>query len=196
MRIDSLSYSNVSMQGTLRRQWLREHAPQHLERCVRFILQGVQARAAAASRSTVALGAGACTEIPLADLVRASDDVALVDLDLVSLLRGRDELTAASQRKRVRLIQEDICGGVSASLNDLVQRLDWSRLRKTGATGLFDAVAACIERCKVPDPPHIATLEEGSFGLVVSSLVVSQLFSYHLLDVLDANQQHAPEMFV
>jgi hypothetical protein len=196
VRIDSLSYSNVSMQGSQRRQWLREHAPQHLEHCTQFIARGLKLRSAASSQSTVVLGAGACTEVPLAELVRASDEVVLVDLDLVSLLRGRDELTVASQRKRVRLIQGDISGNVSASFNKLIQALDWSALRNHGAAALFDKVASCLERCPVPDPPELETLARDSCGLVVSSLVVSQLFSYPLLDALDAIQQHAPDLLV
>jgi hypothetical protein len=194
VRIDTLSYSNVTMQGTQRRLWLREHAPQHLQRCTDLVLRALQRRAGAASRSTVVLGAGACTEVPLAELVRASDEVILVDLDLVSLLRGRDELTVASQRKRVRLIQGDITGEVSAALHQLLQQQDWPRLRKQGATALFDAAALCLEQCRVPDPPELETLSDGDCGLVISSLVVSQLFSYPLLDVLDTIQNLAPEL--
>jgi hypothetical protein len=182
------------MQGAQRRLWLREHAPQHLQRCTDLVSRALQRRAAAASRSTVVLGAGACTEVPLAELVRASDEVVLVDLDLVSLLRGRDELTVASQRKRVRLIQGDITGEVSASLNQLLQQQDWPRLRKQGATALFDAAALCLEQCRVPDPPELETLSDGDCGLVISSLVVSQLFSYPLLDVLDIMQNLAPDL--
>jgi hypothetical protein len=196
VRIETLSYSNVTMQGAHRRKWLREHAPQHLQHCTDLVLSALRRRAASASRSTVVLGAGACTEVPLAELVRASDEVVLVDLDLVALLRGRDELAAQSQRNRVRLIQGDITGEVSASLNQLLQQQDWQQLRKQGAVALFDAAASCLEQCKVPDPPELETLSDGDCGLVISSLVVSQLFSYPLLDVLDRIQNFAPELLV
>ncbi len=160
MRIDTLSYSNVTTQGKQRRQWLHEHASQHLQQSTELVLHALQQRSAAASLSTVVLGAGACTEVPLLELVRASDEVVLVDLDLVSLLRGRDELTAPSQRKRVRLIQGDITGEVSAALNRLLRQQDWPALCKQGGTALFDAAALCLERCPVPDPPVLETLAE------------------------------------
>jgi hypothetical protein len=196
VRIETLSYSNVTTQGAQRRQWLREHAPRHLERCTDLVLSGVRRRAAAASRSTVVLGAGACTEVPLAELVRASEEVVLVDLDLVALLRGRNELTAPSQRNRVRLIQGDITGGVSAALKRLLQQQDWQGLREQGAMALFDAAAQCVEQCRVPDPPELETLADGDCGLVISSLVVSQLFGYPLLDVLDIVQDLDPGLLV
>ena len=59
---------------------------------------------------------------------------------------------------------------------------------------VIDAAASCLEQCHVPDPPEIHTLYQGEFGLVVSSLVLSQLFSYPLLDLLDHIQRVAPSM--
>jgi hypothetical protein len=126
--------------------------------------------------------------------VRASDEVALADFDLAALLRGRDELTAPSQRKRVRLVQGDITGGVSASLSQLLRQQDWLALRKQGSIALFDAAALCLERCPIPDPPMLETLVEASYGLVISSLLISQLFSYPLLDLLDTIQNAAPDL--
>ncbi len=46
----------------------------------------------------------------------------------------------------------------------------------------------------MPDPPALETIEAGGFGLVISSLVLSQLFSYPLLDVLDHVQRLAPQL--
>ncbi len=43
------------------------------------------------------------------------------------------------------------------------------------------------------DPPEIASLGSG-FGVVISSLILSQLFSYPLLDVLDTVQRIAPQL--
>src|SRR5579883_2977955 len=71
VRIDNLTYSNIQTQGARRREWLRQYSPQHLEQSAALMLSALQDRAPAASRSTLVLGAGACTEIPLTDLARA-----------------------------------------------------------------------------------------------------------------------------
>ncbi|BCL80256.1 hypothetical protein ccbrp13_27210 [Ktedonobacteria bacterium brp13] len=185
MRIDSLSYNNLQTQGTSRRAWLREHAPQHLQQCAVLTTGGLMQRSTGTSRSTLVLGAGACTEVPLTDLVRSSEEVVLADTDLAAMQRGRDELSAASMRNRVRFVQCDISGGVSSDLLRLARRQDWQQLARQGANVLFDAAADCLEQCKVPDPPNIYTLRDGDFGLVVSSVVLTQLFSYPLLDLMD-----------
>ena len=70
MRIDTLTYNNVQMQGPKRRAWLREHSPQHLEQCAALMRHALQKRPESASHSTLVLGAGACTEVPLAELAR------------------------------------------------------------------------------------------------------------------------------
>jgi len=82
VRIDTLTYHNVETQGARRRAWLREYSPQHLQRCAALIHSALEKRPASVSRGTVVLGAGACTEIPLEELTRHSDEVALADLDL------------------------------------------------------------------------------------------------------------------
>ena len=192
MRIDTLTYNNVQTQGPKRRAWLREHSSQHLERCAALMLQALQKRPESASRSTLVLGAGACTEVPLAELARDSDEVVLADLDLASMQQGRDELTSTALRKRVRLLQCDISGGVSTNLKRLVEQRPWDRLVPQSAQAVFDAAARCLEQCPVPDPPEIEGLGAGEFGVVVSSLVLSQLFSYPLLDILDRIQNIAP----
>jgi len=191
-RIDTLSYSNRQMQGAQRREWLRQHAPQHLEHCMTMALHALQQRTSGTSQSSLVLGAGACTEVPLTELTRASDEVVLADLDLVAIQQGRDELSSPALRKRVRLVQCDISGGVSTNLARLLKRQDWERLVSQGAQAVFDAAAQCLEQCPVPDPPELETLAAGNFGLVISSLVLSQLFSYPLLDVLDHIQRIAP----
>ena len=78
MRVDTLAYNNGQTQGAQRREWLRQHSPQHLEHCATLIRHGLQARSRGASAGIVILGAGACTEIPLAELARAADEVVLV----------------------------------------------------------------------------------------------------------------------
>jgi hypothetical protein len=156
------------------------------------MLRGLQLRQPSASTSTLVLGAGACTEIPLAELARNSDEVVLADYDLASMKQGRDELASPALHKRVRLVSCDISGRVSAHLNRLIQQQRWEKLANQSAQAVFDAAAECLEQCDVPDPPVIEGLYSGEFGLVISSLVLTQLFSYPLLDMLDHIQHIAP----
>jgi len=191
VRIDTLTYNNVQTQGPKRRAWLREHNPQHLQQCAMLMLHALQKRPVSISHSTLVLGAGACTEVPLTGLARDSDEVVLADLDLASMRQGRDELTSVALRKRVRLLECDISGGVSASLKRLVEQQPWDKLVPQGAQAVFDAASRCLEQCPIPDPPEIEGLSTGEFGVVVSSLILSQLFSYPLLDILDHVQRIA-----
>ncbi len=192
MRIDTLTYSNIQTQGAQRRAWLLQYSPQHLEQCAALILHAFQQRQPGASRSAIVLGAGACTEVPLSDLVRASDEVVLADLDLAAMQQAQAELPSAAQRKRARFIVSDLSGGVSVGLNRLIERQSWQTFVSQGARAVFDAAASCLEECPIPDPPQIEGLGSGEFGVVVSSLVLSQLFSYPLLDILDSVQRIAP----
>lgn len=192
MRINTLTYNNLQTQGPKRRAWLREHSPQHLQQCAMLMLHALQKRPVSTSHSVLVLGAGACTEVPMTGLARDSDEVVLADLDLASMRQGRDELTSAALRKRVRLIECDISGGVSASLNRLVEQQPWDKLVPQGAQAVFDAASRCLEQCPIPDPPEIEGLGAGEFGVVISSLILSQLFSYPLLDILDHVQRIAP----
>ena len=192
MRIDTLTYYNIQTQGAQRRLWLRQHSPQHLQQCTALMLRGLQLRQRSASSSTLVLGAGACTEIPLAELARDSDEVVLADHDFASMQQGRDELSSPALRKRVRVVSCDISGGVSANLNRLIGQQHWHKLANHSAQVVFDAAAYCLEQCDVPDPPAIDSLYSGEFGVVISSLVLSQLFSYPLLDLLDHIQRIAP----
>jgi hypothetical protein len=192
VRIDTLTYNNIQTQGAQRRAWLRQHSPQHLEQCTALMLQGLQKRQGSASQSAIVLGAGACTEVPLAELARDSDEVVLADIDLASMRQGRDELTSPALRKRVRLLGCDISGGVSVNLNRLIGQQRWDKLVSQSAQVVFDAAADCLVQCPVPDPPEIEGLHAEEFGMVISSLVLSQLFSYPLLDMLDHVQHIAP----
>ena len=192
MRIDTLTYNNIQTQGAQRRLWLRQHSPQHLQQCMALMLRGLQLRQRSASTSTLVLGAGACTEIPLAELARNSDEVVLADYDLASMQQGRDELTSPALRKSVRVVSCDISGGVSAQLNRLIEQQHWDKLASQSAQVVFDVLADCLEQCDVPDPPEMEGLNSGEFGVVISSLVLSQLFSYPLLDMLDYIQHNIP----
>lgn len=193
MRINNLSYSNEKTQGTQRRKWLHQYAPQHLQHCTAVTLHALQRRGQSAAQSVLVLGAGACTEVPLNELARASDEVVLADLDLAAMRQARDEISSISLSKRIRLVQCDISGGVSANLAQCIKRQDWDKLVSRGARAVFDAASLCLEQCSIPDPPEIQTLGSGNFGLVVSSLVLSQLFSYPILDLLDHIQSVAPQ---
>ncbi|MGZ3611971.1 MAG: hypothetical protein ACXVBU_18110 [Ktedonobacteraceae bacterium] len=192
MRIDTLTYNNIHTQGAQRRVWLRQHSPQHLQQCTALMLQGFQFRHPSASSSTLVLGAGACTEIPLAELARNSDELVLADYDLASMQRGRDELTSSALRKRVSVVPCDLSGEVSAHLNRLIEKQHWNELAQQNAQCIFDAAADSLEQCDIPDPPEIEGLYRGEFGVIISSLVLSQLFSYPLLDMLDTIQRVAP----
>ncbi|QBD81939.1 hypothetical protein EPA93_40570 [Ktedonosporobacter rubrisoli] len=182
------------MQGKKRREWLRQYAPLHLEHCAALMLSAVRWRPFSTSRSTLVLGAGACTEVPLPELVQASDEVVLADLDIIALQQGVADQLTPGQRKRVKLVAEDLSGGVSANLHHRIILQPWDTLLAQGASTLFKAAAECLEQCLVPDPPSIEQLPTGEFGVVVSSLVLSQLFSYPILDLLDHIQRLAPAL--
>jgi hypothetical protein len=193
VRIDSLPHNNRQTQGAQRREWLRQHSPQHLEQSASLMLRALRQRPYSAPHNVLTLGAGACTEIPLVELTRASDEVVLADIDRVSMQQARDALPSNALHKRVRVLNCDLSGGVSASLNHLLEKQPWDRLMPQGAQSVFNVAAQCLEQCPVPDPPEISGLATGEFGLVISSLVLSQLFSYPLLDVLDYVQRIAPD---
>lgn len=193
MRIHTLPSKNALTQGAGQRILISQRSPQHLEQTAGLIGQALRLRSPSVSRSTLVLGAGACTEVPLATLVRNSDEVVLADLDGRSLQQARAELSAPALRKAVHLVTDDLSGGISLSLDSLLAHQPWATLRSQGAPALFDAVASCLSACPVPDPPHCAELAPDNFGLVISSLVLSQLFSYPLLDILDRIQHIAPE---
>ena len=148
MRIDSLIVNNAQTQGAHRREALSRQSPQHLENATGLMLQAMNQRPYSVSRSTLVLGAGACTEIPLAALVHHSDEVVLADLDLASTRQARDELSAPAMRKTVSLLGEDLSGGISANLERLLARQSWSELARQGARALFDAAAHCLDRMR------------------------------------------------
>lgn len=195
MRVERLTSENPRTQGAVRRAQYRRHSPAHLDTIAHLIRRGLAVRTAPAPRAAVILGAGAGTELPLASLARALDTILLVDLDLPGMERARAELPA-SLRPRVRALPADLSGGVSQTLAALLRAQPWddlARLAGPTAAAPLDAAAASLEQCTVPDPPTIPGLAPGAYGLVISSLLLTQLFSLPLLDVLDTLALHAPD---
>src|SRR5215831_4483589 len=187
MRIGRLARDNPHTQGPERRAWYRRHSPEHLRAIEALVAEALATRGPSTPPAAAVLGAGACTELPLERIARACDRVTLVDLDAAAIGRARVELGTAL-RGRVELLAADLTGGVSNALAELLRAQPWADLAALGGPGggaPLEAAADCLERCPVADPPEITGLAPAGFGLVVSSLTLTQLFSLPLLDVLD-----------
>ncbi len=193
MRIERLSVDNQRTQGPARRAWYQRYSAKHLREMERAARDALAAREDGAPQAGVILGAGACTELPLERLARACDPQTLVDLDAPGMGRALEELPDRL-RARVRLLAADLTGGVSAALREEMGVQPWRDLRALGGMALLDALADCLERVTVPDPPEIAGLEPRGFGLVISSLTLTQLYSLPLLDALDTLLAYAPDL--
>jgi hypothetical protein len=192
MRIARLAEENPRTQGPERRTWYRRHSPAHLRAVAALVEDALAARSAGGPSRAVVLGAGACTEAPLERIARGFEHVLLVDVDVPGMARARDEL-AASLRSRVDLLQADITGGVSEALASELRAQPWRDLARLGATAPLEAAAACLERCPVPDPPRLPGLIAQGYSLVFSDLVLTQLYSLPLLDVVDTLSLYAPD---
>lgn len=191
MRIARLPEENPRTQGPERRAWYRRHSSAHLRAVARLVEDALAARESDAPSRAVILGAGACTEVPLERIARACESVLLVDVDVPGMLRARDALPLAL-RPRVDVLQEDVTGGVSPQLEAELRAQPWRDLTQLSSTAVLDAAAGCLERCLVPDPPVISGLAPGVYGFVMSALMLTQLYSLPLLDVLDTLNTYAP----
>jgi hypothetical protein len=194
MRITRLTADNRRTQGPERRTWYRRHSPEHLNAVSALVEDALRLDGLASTRQTVILGAGACTEIPLERLARASAHVSLVDLDVAGMAQARDELPA-TVRDRVDLLQTDLTGGVSEALAAELRATpfaDLNLLDQGRGMAPIEAAADCLERCPVPDSPLIVGLEPGGYDLVVSDFVLTQLYSLPLLDMIDTLTAYAP----
>ena len=194
MRIERLADENRRTQGPRRRDEYRRVSPAHPRTIERLIADALAARDAEAPPAAALLGAGACTELPLERNARACDRVALADLDAPGMGRARDELPPAL-RSRVELVPADLTGGISRALAKLLRAQPWDDLVALGGPHGFapiEGAAECLARCPIPAPPTIPGLDREAFGLVVSSLTLTQLFGLPLLDLLDALTLHAP----
>jgi hypothetical protein len=194
MRIQQLPRENTGMQGPDRRRWYRRHSAEHLRIAQELVTSAGAAVKSERSRRAVVLGAGACTEVPLEWITRYCESVVLVDVDVAGMVRARAELPS-SLRGRVQVVDADITGGVSATLADDLRTQPWhdlARLSGSGGLAPVDAAASCLERCPIPDPPVLPDVEvEGGYSIVISSLVLTQLFSLPLLDAYDMLAYHA-----
>jgi hypothetical protein len=193
MRIERLVEENPRTQGAARRAWYRAHSPEHLRAVARLVEEGLATRGAEAPDAAAVLGAGACTELPLERLARACSRVALADLDVRGMERARQELPPAL-RGRVELVTADLTGGVSASLAAALRAQPWADLVALSEASVLGAAASCLEALAVPSPPRIAGLGPEPYGLVISSLTLTQLFSLPLLDVVDTLAVVAPRV--
>jgi hypothetical protein len=192
MRIARLAADNRRTQGPERRAWYRRHNPEHLRAVAALVEEGLGGPAS--TRQTVILGAGACTEIPLERLARASAHVLLVDLDAAGMAQARVELPT-TLRGHVDLLQIDLTGGVSAALAAELRATpfaDLNLLDQGRGMAPVEAAADCLESCPVPDPPHLAGLRPGGYDLVLSDFIMTQLYSLPLLDVIDTLTAYAP----
>jgi hypothetical protein len=184
MRIARLATENRRTQGPERRVWSRRINPEH-PRAVAALVEDALRLGRVSTRQTVILGAGACTEIPLERLARASAHVLLVDLDVAGMAQARDDLTSAL-RSRVDLLQADLTGGVSEALAAELRATpfaDLNLLDQGRGMAPVEAAAECLERCR---------LQPGGYDLVVSDFTLTQLYSLPLLDVIDTLTAYAP----
>lgn len=189
MRIEQLTADNARSQGAGRRAWYARHNPAHPRGVAAAIERALATRAAAASGSraqpqAVVLGAGACTEVPLEALARACSSVTLIDLDIPAMRHARQELPR-TLRTRVELLHSDLSGGVSRALDALLEDAHLHEFAHRGDDLLLDTTAACLDNCPVPVLPVPSKFDGRRFGLVISTLVMTQLFSLPLLDTLD-----------
>jgi hypothetical protein len=194
VRVARLAADNRRTQGAERRAWYRRHNREHLNTVSTLVEDALRVSGTASTRQTVILGAGACTEIPLARLARVSAHVLLVDLDVAGMAQARDELPA-TLRDRVDLLQADLTGGVSEALAAELQATlfaDLNLLDQGRGMAQVEAAADCLERCPVPDAPMPVGLQPGGYELVISDLVLTQLYSLPLLDVIDTLTAYAP----
>lgn len=179
-----LPEDNTRTQGAVRRAWYRKRNPEHLRAVAELVNQAIAAHAATPLGDAIILGAG------------ASDHLLLVDVDVAGMTCARDAFPE-SLRRRVDLLQADVTGGVSEALADDLLAQPWRDLRQLGGDYRMAPVAtaaACIERCPTPTPPSLDGVAPRAYELVISSLVLTQLYSLPLLDVADMLGVYAPKV--
>lgn len=124
------------------------------------------AAASAPQGRALVLGAGACTEIPLAELAARFDHVTLCDVDSAAMQQGVAEARLdAAQRTKIQLKALDLTGLTEPLLAEI------EALPQCEASAeLIDRMAALLD-VAAPAPLPI----EGRYDLIVASCVLSQL---------------------
>jgi hypothetical protein len=116
---------------------------------------------------TLVLGAGACAEIPLAELAARFERVVLCDVDAAAMQQGVAEAKLdAEQRAQIELKTFDLTGLTESLLTEIETLLP----QCDEAAALIERMAAALDAA-TPEPLPI----ERRFELIVASCVLSQL---------------------
>jgi hypothetical protein len=136
----------------------------HRERSRRMILRAAEG---VAPGRAIVLGAGACEEIPLAELAARFAEVALNDVDQQSLARALDALELnAVDRQKIKIRFADLTGMIQPALG-AIQRA----LATVGdAPRAIDAMSGALDNVVAGEFPIT-----GRYDLVIASCVLSQL---------------------
>jgi len=128
----------------------------------------IEAAAARVAPGRVAvLGAGACSEIPLAALTARFQRAVLCDSDRPSMEQGVEQAElSASQRAKLTLVEADLTGMVEPLLEEISTILAGAADPATA----IDQIAAALEAAPAGKLPL-----DGKFDLIVASCLLSQL---------------------
>lgn len=144
---------------------LQPVACEHVEKSRQGILT---AAAAAPAGQMLVLGAGECSEIPLAALASRSQSVTLCDVDAAAMQRGVDSAgLSVAARQNVSLQPLDLTGITSVVLNQ-IEAIGPS----TAPAAFIDAMAGLLEAA---EPLPLPSAVEGPYDLIVASCLLSQL---------------------
>ncbi len=207
MRIERLEHENRRTQGLAQRALYQRLCPEHL-RAVSHLLDCALAELPPHPRIAI-LGAGACTEIPLERLVPLARAIVLVDLDAAGMAEAitavaHSEIGQSGDGRTLRrptAVTADLTGGVSARLAARLDTLPWEAGQPPAE--VLAAVAGALDATTVPDPSSAgppATAGDGTlpspgrFDLVISAIVLTQLFSLPLLDIVDRLHHIDPQL--
>ncbi len=181
MRIETLTAENKISQGKKQREWLKQYSPQHLAKIEKLLKDCAGYAKNHGAPDMLIFGAGACTEIPLSKIAQFCRKIVLVDLDADGMKAAIAEV-AGPLRKRIQFVQADITGGVSQKLDDILNTIDWRALYDAKDNEVAHITAEVLDRAPVPESPRIPGIAPAA--IVVSSLILTQLFSLPLQDVL------------
>jgi hypothetical protein len=143
-----------------RPKWVFPITCRHNSESRRLILRA--AEHAVAGRAVV-LGAGACREIPLAELIARFDHITLNDINPEGVERAAAQIDPAG-RKKLAIQIADLTGVVDPVVARIRQRLS----ECVDPRSAFDAMAESLEAS-----PSFSAM--GQFNLVIASCVLSQL---------------------